>query len=123
MINAHPQGSTFSEGTARSHHSPGHLVFELAVLAAFTLELFWLPIFYWTTYESCGDDRDGFVLLPGLLFCVVGCMLGPARYVQAWRRSREISARYRLPFQATCTTLLAVALSPLLMIAYRILHR
>src|SRR5437870_13006410 len=43
--------------------APPDILFRLASLGALILVLYWLPIYYWTTYTPSGDERDR-----GLLF-------------------------------------------------------
>jgi hypothetical protein len=91
--------------------APSDIVFRLASLAALNVVLYWLPVYYWTTYTPCGDDRDGMVLIYSDAFCPVSWILGGLCYAQIWRRNQEVASRYRLPFQFGSTLLLLIILS------------
>lgn len=93
--------------------APPDILFRLASLAALNLILYWLPIYYWTTYTPSGDDRDGGVLFYSMVFCPMSWVLGGLCYVQVWRVHQTISARYRVAFYVACSLLLLVILSTL----------
>ena len=108
------------KSTVKVQRSPAYLVLQLAVLAVGVMALFWLPVIYWATYEPSGDERDGPLLFPGLLFCIVACLLSPGLYLCAWRRSREMP-QHQLSICAASSALLLISFSPLLLISYRLL--
>src|SRR5258705_9775 len=58
------------------HLAPPDILFRLASLTVLNLVLYWMPIYYWTTYQSCGDDRDGGVLFPSMVLCPLSWILG-----------------------------------------------
>jgi len=95
------------------------IVFRLAVLAVLSVELFWYPVYYFTTYESGPDGREGFILFYAFWFCPASWILGPLWYAQVWRRG--VVVRFRVAFRITCTLLLTVVLSTFVYLAYRIL--
>jgi len=94
--------------------APPDVLFRLTSLAAVNLVLYWMPIYYWTTYESCGDDRDGGVLFPSMVFCPLTWILGGFCYSQVWRSSADISRRYRILFQLVSALLFLAVLSTLI---------
>src|SRR5690349_4831445 len=63
--------SFFGTSTSWLRLAPPDILFRLGALAAGNLVLFWLPIYYWTTYRGSGDERDGGLLFPSLGFCPV----------------------------------------------------
>lgn len=94
--------------------APSDIVFRLASLAAANLVLYWLPIYYSSTYTPSEDDRGGFALLPSIAFCPISWVLGILCYVQAWRGCQIVSPRYRVAFCITTSMLLLVILSTLI---------
>lgn len=121
-MKARYKARTARESLTGAHRPPGDIAFFLAVLAALVLETFWLPIYYWSTYEPCGDDRDGGLLFYGILFFLAGLILSPIRYGQVWIRMQELSPPYRIPFQAVCTILMLIVFSPLFAIVFGVLR-
>ena len=94
--------------------APPDILFRLAFLAAVNLMLYWIPVYYWTTYQSCGDDRDGGVLFPSMLFCPLSWILGGFCYSQVWRSSVRVSREYRIPFHLASALLFLCVLSTLI---------
>jgi hypothetical protein len=94
--------------------APPDIIFRLASLAAINIVLYWMPVYYWTTYEPCGDDRDGSVLFPSMFLCPVTWVLAVLCYAQVWRCWRSIAPRYRMAFHCTSVLLLLTALSTLI---------
>jgi len=92
--------------------APPDILFRLTFLAALNLVLYWLPIYYWTTYTPSGDDRDGGVLFFSMAACPVSWVLGGICYVHAWRVRRTI--RRRVAFYVVSSILLLVVLSTLI---------
>ena len=92
--------------------APPDILFRLASLAALNLVLYWLPIYYWTTYTPSGDDRDGGVLFYSMVVCPVSWVLGAFCYAQAWRIRETV--RHRAAFYAASSLLLLVVLSTLI---------
>jgi hypothetical protein len=88
------------------------ILFRLASLAALNLVLYWLPIYYWTTYTPSGDDRDGAVLFYALGFCPVSWVLGGLCYAQAWRIYQTV--QYRAGFYAASSLFLLAVFSTLI---------
>lgn len=112
-----PNFSTASSSEPASWRkpSPPDTLFRLAFLAALNLVLYWMPIYYWTTYPAGDDDRSGFALMYALAFCPVSWILGVVYYIQAWRnRSSSRSARSRNAFLIPCSLLLVIILSTLI---------
>jgi hypothetical protein len=91
--------------------APPDIVFRLAALAALNLVLYWMPVYYWTTYEPSGDERDGGLLFPSMLFCPLSWVLAGLCYVQVWRPWHGVFPRYRVAFQIVSAILLVAALS------------
>lgn len=89
--------------------APPDILFRLASLAALNLVLYWLPIYYWTTYTPSGDERDGGVLFYSMGFCPVSWLLAGLCYAQAWRIRHSV--RHRVPFYFASSVLLLVVLS------------
>ena len=58
------------------HLAPADILFRLASLAALNLVLYWMPIYYWTTYQPSGDERDGGVLGPAMVLSPLSWILG-----------------------------------------------
>jgi hypothetical protein len=91
--------------------APADILFRLAWLGALNLILYWLPVFYWTTYTPSGDERDGGVLFYSMAFCPASWVLGVLCYAQVWRARFAVSRRYRLGFCIASSMLLMVILS------------
>jgi len=100
--------------------SPQDIVFRLGVLAVFSIGLFWFPIYYWSTYESSGDERDYIVGLFAFLYCPISWVLGAKYYVHVWRRDTQVL--HRVAFRVTCSLLLVIILSTLVAFAYRVIQ-
>lgn len=94
--------------------APPDIVFRLAALAAMNLVIYWMPIYYWTTYEPSGDERDGGVLLPSMLLCPLTWILAGVCYIQVWRCWRSVAPRYRTAFHVVSVLLLLTVLSTLI---------
>ena len=94
--------------------APPDILFRLAALAALNLVLYWMPIYYWTTYAPSGDERDGGVLFPSMLICPLSWILGGLWYAEVWRHHQLVSPRYRAAFQITSALLLLVVLSTII---------
>jgi hypothetical protein len=92
--------------------APPDILFRLAFLAALNLVLYWLPIYYWTTYPPSGDDRDGGVLFFSMAVCPVSWVLGGLCYIQAWRVRQTV--QYRVGFYVASSVLLLIVLSTLI---------
>ncbi|MEY2466686.1 MAG: hypothetical protein QOD03_1207 [Verrucomicrobiota bacterium] len=92
--------------------APPDILFRLASLATLNLVLYWLPIYYWTTYTPSGDDRDGGVLSFSMLFCPVSWVLGGLCYAQVWRVRQTV--RHQAAFYVASSLLLLVVLSTLI---------
>ena len=92
--------------------APPDILFRLASLAALNLALYWLPIYYWTTYTPSGDDRDGGVLFYSMAFCPVSWVLGGLCYAQTWRVRETVG--HREAFYVASSLLLLVVLSTLI---------
>jgi hypothetical protein len=90
--------------------APPDILFRLAFLAALNLLLYWVPIYYWSTYED-SDDRSGFVLMYALAFCPVSWILAVLCYIQACRSHSSLSARSRPAFFIVSSLLLLIVLS------------
>jgi len=45
------------KAVSRTNLPPKDIVFRLAVLAVLSIELFWYPVYYFTTYESGPDGN------------------------------------------------------------------
>lgn len=100
--------------------APQDIVFRLAVLAAFNIELFWFPIYYFTTYDPGNDDRGGLALLYALGFCPVSWILAWIWYAQVWHGG--LAVRSRLMFRITCTILVMIVFSTLVAFGYGIVR-
>ena len=100
--------------TAWLHLRPMDIVFRLAALAGIDTVLFWLPIWYWTTYQPSNDDRAGIVLVFAVMFCPTSWILGVMCYMQVWTRCREVEPRYRSVFTIGTTLLFAIIFSTFL---------
>jgi len=98
--------------------SPADIVFRLATLAALNLLLFWYPVYYFTTYESGPDGREGLILIHLFWLCPASWVCGPYWYFQAWRRCHVL--RSPIIFRAVCTILLMIVMSTTVYLAYRI---
>jgi hypothetical protein len=109
--------SFFGNSTSWLRLAPPDILFRLGALAAGNLVLFWLPIYYWTTYQGSGDERDGGVLFPSLGFCPVSWVLGGICFLQVWRTPQPVSPRYRLAYRLGATLLMLVVLSTLVAFA------
>ena len=94
--------------------APPDILFRLASLAAANLVLYWLPIYYSSTYAPSDDDRSGFVLIPSIAFCPVSWVLGALCYVQVWQCRQAVPTRYKLPFWIITSMLLLVILSTII---------
>lgn len=94
--------------------APPDILFRLASLAAVNFILYWMPIYYWTTYQPCGDDRDGGVLFPSMLLCPLSWILGGFCYSQVWRSSARIPRPYRILFHLGSALLFFGVLSTLI---------
>ncbi len=95
-----------------SRLAPADILFRLASLAALNVVLYWLPIYYWTTYEPSGDERDGDVLFFSMVVCPITWILGVFCYGQAWR-NRE-TFHHSTPIRVTASLLLLTVLSTLI---------
>lgn len=93
--------------------APPDIIFRLASLAAINLVLYWMPVYYWTTYEPSGDERDGGVLFPSMLLCPLTWILAGLCYAQVWCRWRSVAPRYRIAFHCVSVLLLLTVLSTL----------
>ena len=100
--------------------SPQDIVFRLGVLAMFSIGLFWFPIYYWSTYEPSGDERDYLVGLFAFLYCPISWVLGAKYYVRVWKWDTQV--RRRVAFRVTCTILFVIILSTLVAFAYRVIQ-
>ena len=100
--------------------SPQDIVFRLGVLAMFSIGLFWFPIYYWSTYEPSGDERDYIVGLFAFLYCPISWVLGAKYYVRVWKCDTQV--RRRVAFRVTCTILFVIILSTLVAFAYRVIQ-
>lgn len=100
-----------AKGVSWLKPSPADILFCLASLAAMNLTMYWLPIYYWTTYTSCGDDRDGGLLFPALVFCPFSWILGVIFYIQVWRQDLAPLSKHCWAFRVAASTLLLVVLS------------
>lgn len=96
------------------------ILFRLASLAGLVAVLFWFPVLYWTTYEPCGDDRDGGVLFFGFLALPLAFVLGGIAYAQVWSRYRFVRSRFHLAFLSFSTLFYLAVVSPVLLLAARI---
>lgn len=94
--------------------APPDVLFRLAFLAAVNLVLYWLPIYYWTTYQPCGDDRDGGVLFPSMAICPLSWIVAGFCYSQVWRSSLRVSHSSRIPFHLASAILFLTVLSTLI---------
>lgn len=94
--------------------APPDILFRLGSLAAVNLVLYWMPIYYWTTYQPCGDDRDGGVLFPAMAFCPLSWILAGFCYSQVWRSSVQVPRQYRIPFHLASAFLFLCVLSTLI---------
>ncbi len=70
-----------------------------------------MPVYYWTTYEPCGDDRDGGVLFPAIVLCPLSWVLAVVCYVQVWQTRRVTSRGWRMAFYILTSLLVALSLS------------
>jgi hypothetical protein len=86
-------------------------LFRLAFFAALNLVLYWMPIYYWTTYPAGDDDRSGMLLFYADGVCPVTWILGILYYSQAWRAHPFPNGRRRAAFYIISSLLLLIILS------------
>jgi hypothetical protein len=107
--------SFFDRSRRWRHLSPQDILFWLGFLAALDVVLFWLPLWYWTTYEPGGDDRSGMLLFPAMAVCPVSWVLGTICFWQVWRRHEALSPSSRLASRAAATAFMLVIFSTFVM--------
>ena len=94
------------------------ILLRLGFLSALNVVLYWLPVFYWTTYRSHADDLSRMLLIFALVICPLSWILGFVCYVQFWRIYRTASTRSRLAYCWAASLLFVVILSTVIPIVY-----
>jgi hypothetical protein len=95
------------------HLTPQDILFWLASFAALDLVVFWLPVFYFTTYEGSSDGNEGVLMFPATGICPASWVVGGICFWQVWRRHPALAPRHRLALRLVATLLMLIILSTL----------
>lgn len=102
---------------------PPDILFRLASLAGLVAVLLWLPVMFYASYESCGDDRSGGEILVGIWALPFAFAFAAITYAQVWTHYPFVRTRSHLAFVTSATVLFLLVLSPIWLTAGRIVFR
>lgn len=85
---------------------------QLGVMLFTNLLFCWFPIYYWSTYTA-NDNRDGNVLLIGLLIALITWFLAPPVGYRLWRLSTGLPSPLRLRHRISMLLMCCGIFSPL----------
>lgn len=76
--------------------APSVLIFQLWAMAVLDTILYWVPIYYWSTYDPGNDDRSGPILFFAVVCCPFTWILALVCLVQTYRSGMALPFRQRV---------------------------